>query len=159
MTTHQDGECACPSGEVRPIALCVVRRSGKLLIFEGYDRVKRDHYYRPLGGRIEFGETGANAAAREISEEIQTRVRDVRWLGMLENLFVVNGEQGHEIVLVYEADLADETLYDRCPIWGQEDDGSPIKAIWKPMADFRSGRSRLVPEGLLAMLDGDPSKE
>ena len=148
-----------PSGEVRPIALCVVRRNGKLLVFEGYDSVKRDRYYRPLGGRIEFGENGAQAAAREISEEIQARVRDIRWLGMIENLFVLNGEQGHEIVLIYEADLTDEALYDRCPIWGQEDDGSPIKALWKPMGDFRFGRSRLVPEGLLEMLDDRPGEE
>lgn len=148
-----------PSGEVRPIALCVVRRDGKLLVYSGYDSVKRDHYYRPLGGGIEFGERGAAAAAREIEEELQAQVRNVRWLGMIENLFVLDGEQGHEIVLVYEADLADEALYDQCPIWGQEDDGSPIKALWKPLDDFRYGRSRLVPEGLLAMLDGDPAQE
>ena len=138
---------------LRPIALCVIRRDDKLLVYSGYDRVKRDHYYRPLGGGIEFGERGATAAAREMEEELQTRVRDVRWLGMLENLFVLDGEQGHEIVLLYEADLEDEALYDRCPIWGQEDDGSPIRAVWKPMSDFTSGQSRLVPEGILAMLD------
>ena len=92
-----------------------------------------------------------------MEEELQTRVRDVRWLGMLENLFVLDGEQGHEIVLLYEADLEDEALYDRCPIWGQEDDGSPIRAVWKPMSDFTSGRSRLVPKGILAMLDAGHS--
>ena len=141
------------ANRLRPIALCVIRRDDKLLVYSGYDRVKRDHYYRPLGGGIEFGERGATAAAREMEEELHARVRDVRWLGILENLFVLNGEQGHEIVMVYEADLADEGLYDRCPIWGQEDDGSPIVAVWKPMSDFTSGQSRLVPDGILTMLD------
>ena len=35
--------------------------------------------------------------------------------------------------MLYEADFADETLYERNPIWGQEDDGGVIKAVWKPI--------------------------
>ena len=141
------------SGIVRPIALCVIRRDGKLLVFEGYDTEKKDHFYRPLGGTIEFGESSADAAAREMAEELNTEVRNVRWLGVIENIFTVHGQPGHEIVMLYEADLVDEALYERNPIWGQEDDGSPIKAVWKPIDDFREGRGRLVPECLLAMLD------
>ena len=141
------------SGIVRPVALCVIRRDGNLLVFEGYDTAKNDHFYRPLGGTIEFGESSADAAAREMAEELNTEVRNVRWLGVIENIFTVHGQPGHEIVMLYEADLVDEALYERNPIWGQEDDGSPIKAVWKPIDDFREGRGRLVPEGLLAMLD------
>ena len=143
------------SGIVRPVALCVIRRDDKLLVFEGFDAAKNDHFYRPLGGTIEFGESSAEAAAREMAEELDTEVRNVRWLGVLENIFTVHGQVGHEIVMLYEADFADETLYGRDPIWGQEDDGSPIKAVWKPMDDFREGRGRLVPEGLLAILEGE----
>ena len=58
------------SGIVRPIALCVVRHDEKLLVFEGYDTAKKGHFYRPLGGTIEFGEPSANAAAREMAEEL-----------------------------------------------------------------------------------------
>ena len=141
------------SGIVRSIALCVIRRDDKLLVSEGSDTAKYDHFYRPLGGTIEFGETSADAAAREMAEELNTEVHNVRWLGVIENIFTVHGQTGHEIVMLYEADFVDETMYERSPIWGQEDDGSPIKAVWKPMDDFRAGRGRLVPEGLLAMLD------
>ena len=141
------------SGTVRPVALCVMRREGKLLVFEGYDTAKEDHFYRPLGGTVEFGELSADAAAREMAEELNTEVQNVRWLGVIENIFTVHGQTGHEIVMLYEADFVDETMYERSPIWGQEDDGSPIKAVWKPMDDFRAGRGRLVPEGLLEMLD------
>ena len=141
------------SGTVRPVALCVIRRDDKLLVSEGYDTEKRDHYYRPLGGTIEFGESSRITAAREMAEELNTEVRNIRWLGVVENIFTVHGQLGHEIVMLYEADFVDEGMYRRCPIWGQEDDGSPIKAVWKPIDDFRAGRGRLVPEGLLAMLD------
>ena len=146
------------SGIVRPVALCVIRRDDKLLVFEGYDNAKNDHFYRPLGGTIEFGESSAEAAAREMSEELDTEVQNIRWLGVLENIFTVHGQTGHEIVMLYEADFADETLYERNPIWGQEDNGSPIKAVWKPMDDFRAGRGRLVPEGLLAILEGESTE-
>ena len=142
------------SGIVRPVALCVIRRDDKLLVFEGYDTAKKDHFYRPLGGTIEFGESSGEAAAREMAEELDTEVRNVRWLGVIENIFTVHGQTGHEIVMLYEADFVDEALYERNPIWGQEDDGSTIKAVWKPMGDFKEGRGRLVPDGLLAILEG-----
>ena len=142
------------SGIVRPIALCVIRRHGNLLVFEGYDTVKKDHFYRPLGGTIEFGEQSSVTAAREMAEELNAEIRNVRWLGVLENIFTVHGQPGHEIVMLYEADFVDKTMYERSPIWGQEDDGSPIKAVWKPLDDFKAGRGRLVPEGLLAILEG-----
>ena len=141
------------SSTVRPVALCVIRRDDKLLVGGGYDTAKKDRFYRPLGGTIEFGESSGEAAVREMAEELNTEVCNVRWLGVLENIFTVHGQTGHEIVMLYEADFADEEMYSRNPIWGQEDDGSPIKAVWKPIDDFRTGRGRLVPEGLLAMLD------
>ena len=143
------------SGIVRPIALCVIRRHGNLLVFEGYDTVKKDHFYRPLGGTIEFGERSSVTAAREMAEELNAEIRNVRWLGVLENIFTVHGQPGHEIVMLYEADFVDKTMYERSPIWGREDDGSPIKAVWKPLDDFKAGRGRLVPEGLLAILEGN----
>ena len=143
------------SGIVRPIALCVVRRGGKLLVYEGYDNAKNDRFYRPLGGTIEFGERSSVTAAREMAEELNADVQNVRWLGVLENIFTVHGQPGHEIVMLYEADFVDEGMYERSPIWGQEDDGSPIKVVWKPLDDFKAGRGRLVPEGLLAILEGN----
>ena len=143
------------SGIIRPVALCVIRRDDKVLVFEGYDTSKKDHFYRPLGGTIEFGESSSAAAAREMAEELNTEVTNVRWLGIVENIFTVHGQTGHEIVMLYEADFADETLYERNPIWGQEDDGSTIKAVWKSLDDFKAGRGRLVPEGLLAILEGE----
>ena len=144
-----------PSDRIRPIALCVVRRDEKLLVFEGFDTVKRDHYYRPLGGSIEFGEHSSTAAAREMAEELDTEVSNLRWLCVLESVFTVDGRPGHEIVMVYEADFVDESMYRRNPIWGQEDDGSPIKAVWKPVDDFKTGKGRLVPEGLLELLEAN----
>src|SRR3989304_5656812 len=50
---------------LRPLALCLFRRDdGSILVAPGYDEVKRQRFYRPLGGEIEFGERAEGAARR-----------------------------------------------------------------------------------------------
>ena len=66
-------------------------RDGRILVGHAYDAVKQDHYCRPLGGGIEFGERGADAIVREIREELGAEIEDVRRLGTLENLFTGGG--------------------------------------------------------------------
>ncbi len=59
-------------GSIRVIAIAVIARptDGALLVYDGYDSVKRELYHRPLGGGIEFGETAEAAVRRELHEEI-----------------------------------------------------------------------------------------
>lgn len=37
--------------QIRPIAICVFRRDNRILVGEGYDPVKKESFYRPLGER------------------------------------------------------------------------------------------------------------
>lgn len=127
-----------------------------ILVGEGYDRVKQETFYRPLGGGIEFGETGHDTIAREIKEEIGAEVGQTRYIGTVENLFTFEGRQGHEIVLVYEAKLNDSTVFKMDVIDGLEkfpEGVLPIKVVWKPINSFRSGELRLYPDKLLELLD------
>lgn len=139
-------------GQIRPIAICVFRNDGKLLVGEHYDTVKEETFYRPLGGAIEFGELGRECAAREIREEMGAEVRDLTYLDTMENVFTYDGKPGHEIVLVYEGKLVDSHLYKvesvRC-----KNDGEEFIAVWKPIRAFRDGVALLYPEGLLELLD------
>ena len=142
------------SGIVRPIALCVIRRHGNLLVFEGYDTVKKDHFYRPLGGTIEFGERSSVTAAREMVEELNTEIRNVRWLGVLENIFTVHGQPGHEIVMLYEADFVDKgyvraaarsgdkktTAHPSRPSGNRWTTSRRAGDVWFPRASWRSWR-------------------
>jgi NADH pyrophosphatase NudC (nudix superfamily) len=139
---------------IRPLALGLFLRDGKLLVFEGYDPLKDETFYRPLGGGIEFGETGAQAMAREIREEIGAEVTNVRYLGLCENIFTFLGQMGHEIVLLYEAELVDKSLYARDDLQVVEPGGVTIRAMWKPLADFADGRTPLYPDGLFDLLTG-----
>ena len=141
-----------PHQRIRPLAICLINHHGKTLAAEGYDPVKGEIFYRPLGGQIEFGERGHETIVREFREEIDAAVTDIKYLGALENLFTFNGEKGHEIVLVYAGNLADAALYDQENIAGVEDgDNLHFIAKWIPIADCIAGRVRLYPEGVLTL--------
>ncbi|MDW3844990.1 NUDIX domain-containing protein [Micromonospora sp. BRA006-A] len=55
-----------------------------------------------MGGGIDFGETAEAAVRRELREELDVDLLDVRLLGVLENLFHAFGRDGHEIVFVFD---------------------------------------------------------
>ena len=139
-------------GNVRAIAICVIRNEDSIFVFEGRDEGKDETFYRPLGGMIEFGEYSIDTVQREMREEIDEEIRDIRYLGMLENVFRYEGQIGHEIVLVYEADFVDQKIYEKSWVTGYEDDGKPFMAVWKSIEGFRNSNAPLYPDGLLQLL-------
>lgn len=143
-------------GKIRPIAICVFRSRGRILAQEGFDPLKGQRFYRPLGGKIEFGELGAETVTRELQEELGVEARNVRYLGALENIFTYNGQAGHEIILVYDGALARPELYDLAELAGYEDQGSPIKAVWIDLSEYNSERAGrlppIYPTGLIELL-------
>ena len=141
--------------QIRPIAICVFRNSDRILVFEGRDPVKGETFYRPLGGGIEFGESSEATVRRELKEEINVDVGDIRFLGVLENIFMFNGNAYHEIVMVFDGKLMDSGLYAKPEIHGKEANGGDIFAMWKSLDEFESGKSILYPDGLLSLLRAD----
>lgn len=144
-----------PSPRIRPLALCLLRHNGGVLVNEAHDEVKNQRFCRPIGGGIEFGETGATAVAREIREELSCEVTNLQLLGTLENIFTYNGSPGHEIVLVYDGEFLDRSLYERALIPGVESNGQPFQAMWRGLDAFSSSLP-LYPHGLLEMLRSYP---
>lgn len=141
-----------PPARIRVIAIAIVRRNEDLLVFEGYDAVKRDYYYRPLGGGVEPGERAVDALAREMREELGTEIANVKQLTILENLFECDGKGGHEIVFVFSCDLLDRSIYERDVIEAFEHDGAPLRVVWRNVNAF-DATHRLVPEVLAEMLN------
>ena len=138
---------------IRPIAICVFLRNNKILVAEGYDPVKDEYFYRPLGGGIEFGENSKETICRELMEEVNLEIDEntLRYLGMVENIFTFNGSTGHEIVLVYDAALKEPQMYQQAVIRGKEATGEDIRAGWKSLDEFDQGLI-LYPTGLLNLL-------
>ncbi len=141
-----------PSPHIRPIAIGVFRRHGRLLAFEGYDGTKHEQFFRPLGGGIHFGERAADALVRQIREEIGAEIVDIGQLGVLENLFTLEGTRGHEIVYVFDARFADETLYDQAEIEVVESNGERLRAVWLPYRDLPANHPPIYPDGLVELL-------
>ena len=139
--------------QIRPLAICVFRHGGRILVAEAYDPVKQETSYRPLGGGIEFGEFSEQTIHRELLEEIGADVCELKYLGTLENIFVFNGIAGHEIVQVYDGTLKDAGLYEQTVILGREVDiDETFRAVWKHVDEFGPGNSILYPTGLLDLL-------
>ena len=138
--------------QIRPIALCVFHNNNRILVFEGYDKAKDEIFYRPLGGGIEFGEKSEEAVRRELKEELNVEIANLRYLGMLENIYTFNGGSYHEVVMVYDGTLVESGLYERDMILGKEANGDDIRAMWKALDEFKERKFILYPPGLLELL-------
>ncbi len=121
---------------------------------EGYDAVKRERYYRLLGGTIEFGELGADAVVREFREELGVEMTVRHYLGTLENLFTFEGEPGHELVRIDELEPLDRSFLDL--------DEPPVIKIWRATSSGRVGGSAALRHSTLRTLRellGEPGSE
>jgi ADP-ribose pyrophosphatase YjhB (NUDIX family) len=140
---------------IRTVVLCVLRREDSVLVCRDVDRVSGQRWHRPPGGGVEFGERAEQALRREIREELGTEIADPRLLGVIENLFVFEGREGHEIVFVYAATAADPGLYAAEEIGITESDGTRHEAVWLPLSDFDDPRAPVYPPGITALVTRD----
>ena len=137
---------------IRTTALGVFLRDNRIFAAELHDPVKGEVFYRPMGGGVEFGERGCDALVREMREESGLEIAGVRYLGTVENIFTYMGEPGHEIIMLYEAEFADPSVYQKDVMECCEADGVPFKAVWKRLDEFMPGAPPLYPDGLLDLL-------
>ena len=137
-----------PPARIRVIAICLVLHQDHVLVAEGRDSVKGETFHRALGGEVEFGETAADAAVRELREEIGRGVVVRDLLGVIENRFTLEGAPGHEIAFEHLAEFAPgEAPPDLAPITAREG-GEPFTARWLPLAEVLAGAHRVYPDGV-----------
>ncbi len=139
--------------KIKVKALCLFKENDEILVSKSYDIVKKDYFYRPIGGTTEFGEYTSETVKREIIEEMEAEIENVRLEKVWENIFVCDGENGHEIVFLYTAEFVDKRNYERKEYKIIESNGEQIEAYWIKIEEFEEGKLRLVPEALKEYLN------
>ncbi len=133
------------NNRIRIKVMCVITDGNRVLAGHGRDNVKNEDFYRVLGGNMEFGETSEEGVRREIREELNSEIEDLKFLDVVENTFTYKGKPGHEIIFLFRGTLADKEIYKRAKIHIVED-GYEFDAEWVLLKDVRAGRTRLYPE-------------
>jgi ADP-ribose pyrophosphatase YjhB (NUDIX family) len=126
-------------------AMCLFRKDGKLLVSKGLDSVKQKHFYRLLGGHVEFGETAEAGIRREIAEELASEIENLKLLAVIENIFTYEGRGGHEIDYLFSADLVNKDLYNQETIHVVENESLDFEAEWISLATILSGEVPVYP--------------
>lgn len=134
--------------EIRPIALGIAIKDGKILASRGYDKVKDAHFYRCLGGGIEFLEKSDATLKREFMEEIEANITVGEFLGVSENIFTFNGQTGHELILLYSVKVDDASYKEHYFIEGDKDH----IVEWIDVDLVKSGKVLLYPTEVLKYL-------
>ncbi|MBI2637911.1 MAG: NUDIX domain-containing protein [Candidatus Sungbacteria bacterium] len=112
------------------VARAVVVRNGKFLLC----RLKgAGHFFLP-GGENEFGELSKAAIIREMKEETGSRFTPRRIIGIGENIYGKNGNQYHEVNIIYEGTLAGSGMAKE----------RHIEFVWVPVTKF--ARVKFLPK-------------
>ena len=115
----------------RTVAVAI--HDGRVLLH----RSDADKFWAMPGGRVEFGESAADALVRELHEEISVNVQVERLLWVVENYFQHNGARHHELGMYFLITLPAQWshLHDDAPFDGFE---QTVRLIyqWFPLASL-----------------------
>ena len=126
-------------------------REGKLLAAEITTDSGHIKGVRPLGGKVEFGETVQSAVIREFKDELNISVEIASPPRFIENIYTHENRLGHEIIALIDVTFDASSFPDRFSF--REDNGSIWSASWFDLdeLDTESG-PELFPTGLKSLL-------
>lgn len=133
------------NNRIRIKVMCLITDGDRVLAGHGYDSVKGEDFYRVLGGSMKFSETSEEGVRREIREELNSEIEDLKFLDVVENTFVYKGNPGHEIIFLFQGTLTDKEIYKQAKIH-IVDEGYEFDAEWVSLKDVFAGKARLYPE-------------
>jgi len=136
--------------QVKVIGIC--RHRKKLLAADIYNDAGKIKGVRPLGGRVEFGETRETALKREFREELGVDIVMSGSWKLFENLYQHEGVLGHEYLFAMNITLLDTSLYSRQIIVFSEDSGKDCSASWYDIKTLKIGEPELYPPGMLGLI-------
>ena len=137
--------------KVRPIAISIIRKDNKILVYKRQNDFTNEKFYRLVGGCVEFSEEASVALKREFMEELSVEIEDIKLLSTFESIFIFNNRQMHEIVFLYKSKFKNKNLYNQDEFIGVEGEVK-FNAVWKPVSDFISNKETLYPKEVIKFL-------
>ena len=121
--------------------VCV--QKGKLLVCRS---VRHGHHYLP-GGHVEWGETSPEALRREWIEELKVPCKVGDFLGLLEQTYVMDGQEVAEISIVFAVECPDLS-----PAAAETAEPDNIDFSWIPLDSLDD--AKLMPEKISHAIPG-----
>lgn len=120
----------CGVFNVRTVGVLV--HDGQVLLH----RAEHEPFWTLPGGRIEFSEDAATALVREVREELETDAHIKRLLWVVENFFVYNDNQCHELAFYFLLALEEnDRVYTQREFIGKEE-GCVLLFQWFPLSEL-----------------------
>ena len=149
------------SNTPRVVALGLFRRAGdQVLVTSFRDGVTQHTLHRPPGGGVHFGESAREALTREMREEFGQESRIGEQVGVFEDIFLHEGQPGHEIVFVFDAVFDDQAPYQQDELTLTDYGGIAVPARWAAAGSFApAGPHFLCPPGLADVLQAPRARD
>ncbi len=141
-----------PAQHIQVKVIGIAVNNNKLLAMKIFTDSGKVKGIRPLGGRIEFGETRELALRREFQEELQTEIEIFGAWRCFENIYTHVGKIGHEYIHGVGISLMNRPLYHKNAVVFSEDSGTESSAEWFEIDELKSGKTALFPDGLINFL-------
>ena len=132
-------------GKIDQKVMLVVIHDGKLLVGKGYDKTKNQHFYRLLGGSVNFQEKAEDAIRREIREELNSEIENLNPLDVIQNIFEYDGKKGHQICFVYTGNLTNKSVFEKETIHVVEPTYE-TEAVWVPINEILENKIPVYPQ-------------
>ncbi|MEO0894784.1 MAG: NUDIX domain-containing protein [Bacteroidota bacterium] len=128
------------------MAYCIFQDAQKILLVEDTTVSGGEAIYRPVGGKVAFGEYSWESIRRQIKQVLGKEIKDLSFLaGPSEVVTELGEEVRHEIVFMFKGTLKE----------GEEPrptKGDSPKLIWKSIKELKRDKLTLYPEDLLELL-------
>jgi len=137
--------------KIKVKAMCLLTQDGFILVADGNSmssnvrKVVPGNFYRVLGGSMNFDETVEEAVRREVREETEIEIEDLKFLNVVENRFVYAGEKGHEVVFLFQGKPKEDNL-DKNKIIHAVDGDYEFDAVWVSIPELLKGPKPLYPD-------------